>query len=495
MKQGLRSLLSDSAVYGLADIIARFLTIFLVPIYTRLFTPADYGVLSLVNASLTVVAIFVVLGLDNSAHRWYWDTDDDVDRRRTIASWAWCQMAVALVAAVAMLLSANWLARVIVGQERAALYFKLAGVGIPLTVLGKVATTRLRMQRRPWATTFYTLATSITTIVATLVLVVFLRRGLTGVYVAQLIGYIVASIAGALLLKTWISPEYFNLARLREMLRFAIPIIPAGLAYWVVGFADRYFVQAYTNMSEVGLYSVGSSVAAVVAFATGAFQMAWSPFAFSIYKEDHAKQTYANVFLAYLWFTVALSAGVSLFAPEAIRLLATSRYLGATPVVGILALSYVMIGLTYIASTGLAIAKRSGPTGAAMTTAAILNIALNFALVPHFGKLGSAIATLISQTVTPIYLFYRSQEIYSIPYRFKAGTAIVVIGLAVMAAGARLEIDSLWLAIAAKLTLMLVFIPLLFVLRLVTLGEMRAFGARALSMLSPTRPERQAASD
>jgi O-antigen/teichoic acid export membrane protein len=480
MRSGLRSLVSDSAVYGLADIIARFITIFLVPIYTRLFTPEDYGVLSLVNSSLTVVAILVVLGLDNSANRWYWDTDDEIDRHRTIASWTWCQLVAATVMGTAMFASADWLALTIVEQERAALYFRLAALGLPLTAIGKIATTRLRMQRRPWVTTFYALGTTIVTVVSTVVLVIILRWGLTGVYVGQLMGYGIATIAGLFLLKSWISPKCFSAARLREMLRFAIPIIPASLAYWVVGFADRYFVQAYASTAEVGLYSVGSAVAAVVAFATGAFQMAWPPFAFSIHKEPHAKQTYANAFLAYLWLTVAISAGASLFAPEAIRLLATSEYLGATSVVGLLALSYVMIGLVYIANTGPGIVKRSGPTGLAMTVAAILNVVLNFLLVPRYGKFGSAIATFISQAVTPAYIFYRSQQMYPIPYRFKSGLAIVSVGLVVMAAGSRLEFGSLWLAIPTKLALMSVFVPLLFVLRLVTPSEIRRYlGSRA----------------
>jgi O-antigen/teichoic acid export membrane protein len=77
----LRTLFSDSVIYGLSGVISRFIGIFLVPVYTRLFTPEDYGVLSLVGSSLAVVSIFVGLGLDNSAHRWFWDTKDEQDRQ------------------------------------------------------------------------------------------------------------------------------------------------------------------------------------------------------------------------------------------------------------------------------------------------------------------------------------------------------------------------------------------------------------------------------
>jgi O-antigen/teichoic acid export membrane protein len=338
----------------------------------------------------------------------------------------------------------------------------------------------MRMQRRPWATTFYTLGTSLVTIVSTLVLVVVLRWGLKGIFVGQIISYAVATVAGALMLGSWISPAFVDLKRLREMLRFSLPMIPGGLAYWVVTFSDRYFVEAYRGPSDVGLYSVGSAIAAVVALVTGAFQMAWGPFAFSIHQQPNARQTYADAFLVYLWLGVGLSAGASLFAPEALRVLTTSQYAGAATVVGMLALSYVMIGLTYVAATGPAIAKRTGPTGIAMATAAILNIILNFAFVPKYGMLGSAVATLISQTVTPAYLFYRSQQIYPIPYRFGTGATIVAVGVGIMAVGARLEFGSIWLDIVIKLALMLAFVPLFFAMRLVSPAEVRSLLSRGV---------------
>lgn len=468
MLSRLRALLSDSVVYGLSGVISRFIGILLVPVYTRLFTPEDYGVLSLVASSLAVVSIFVGLGLDNSAHRWYWDTEDNIDRRRTISSWAWCQLVTATVFGLGVYASAEYLGQRVIGRSDAAIYFRIAAVTLPLTVLGTVANNWFRMQRRPWATTIYALATNLVIVALTLLLVVKLRRGLWGVYAGQAIGFGIGSVVAAILLRDWIAPRLVDLARLRQMLRYALPLIPAGLAYWVTGFADRYFVQAYTNTAQVGLYSVGSSLAAGVALITGAFQQAWGPFALSIHTQPDARRTYATVFLFYLWVAGVISAALSLFAPEILRLLATKQYAGASPVVGVLALSYVMIGLTYIAATGPAIAKRTGPTGIAMTAAAILNVILNFALVPRFGKVGSAVATLIAQSLTPIYIFYRSQQLYRIPYRFGAGAAMVITTLTVIAIGAQIASSSLAVAVLLKAGLLALFVPLFFLLELAT---------------------------
>jgi O-antigen/teichoic acid export membrane protein len=477
----LRALASESIIYGLSGIVSRFISLFLVPIYTRLFSPEDYGVMSLVGSSIAVVSIFVVLGLDNSAHRWFWDTEDETDRHRTLASWAWCQLGVSAVFGVVVYLFADRLGHAIVGRPDAGTYFRIAAVTLPLSVLGGVLSNWFRMQRRPWATTFYALGTTLLTVGLTLLFVVGWRWGLTGVYLAQAIALAVGSVVAAVLLRGWIAPRYVNAARLRVMLRYALPLIPAGLAYWVVGFADRYFVQAYTNTAEVGLYSIGSSLAAGLALVTGAFQQAWGPFALSIHQAPDARRTYATVFLFYLWVTGALSAGLSLFAPEIIRVFATAQYAGASVVVGVLAASYVMIGLTYIAATGPAIARRTGPTGIAMVSAAVLNIILNFALVPTYGKVGSAVATLIAQSVTPIYLFRRSQQLYPIPYRFGAGVILFAITLLVMAVGLQVNTSTIWLGVLLKAGLLSLFVPVFFFLKLAPPGQLRALLARLFS--------------
>lgn len=488
MLSRLKALLSDSVVYGLASVITRFISIFLVPIYTRLFTPSDYGVLSLVASSLAAVSIFVGLGLDNSAHRWYWDTADEMDRRRTIASWAWCQLATATLFGLLVYANARFLATRIVGDDSAGVYFKIAAATIPLTVLGTVVNNWFRMQRRPWGTTAYAVGTNLAIVALTLLLVVGMRRGLVGVYMAQAIGLGIGTVVAAGILRAWIAPRFIDLGRLREMLRYALPLIPAALAYWVTAFADRYFVQAYTDTIQVGLYSVGSSIATGAALVTGAFQQAWGPFALSIHNESDARRTYATVFLYYLWIGGLLSAMLALFAPEILRVLATKQYAGASSVVGVLAMSYVMIGLTYIAATGPAIVKQTGPTGIAMTAAALLNVLLNIALVPRFGKVGSAVATLIAQSLTPIYLFYRSQQLYHIPYRFGAGIGIVLATIAIIALGAQITPQQVILAIILKCGLLLTLVGLFFALRLATIGQVVAVISR-----TSTRARRAAA--
>ena len=483
-----RQLASESLVYGLASVVSRLLFVLLVPIYTRVFTPTEYGEIGLVTTAMVALSILGSLALDNAAHRWFWATDDEGDRKATLATWAWCQLAVSVALGAALTLSAGWVAAVLVGRASVAPYLVLAAWTVPLTTGATVTTNWLRMQRRPWATVAFTLGTTAAALALTLLLVGGLHRGVRGVFEAQLAAGAAGAVLSAALLGDWVHPRWFRAARLREMLRYALPLIPAAAAFWVVGMVDRYFVQHYTTTAQVGLYQVGYAVAALVALGTTAFQQAWGPFALSIHKQDDARRFYALALLLYLWTACGVAAAVSLLAPEVLRIFTTPAYYGAATVVPWLSFSYVMLGLTYVAGIGPGLARQTWPLAVGVTAAAVLDVALNLVLTPRWGKEGSAVATLTAQAVVPLYLFAASQRLYPIPYRFGAGMAIVAAAAAVTALGTTWNPPSPWVGVAGKLlllSLLLALPPLLGMVRPAQLASMLRRGGPGAAAPQP----------
>lgn len=485
MFKHLKQLLSESLVYGLSGVAVRFITVFLVPIYTRIFTPDDYGIISLVTSTMSLVSMFVVLSLDSAAHRWFWDSEDTIDRKQTLASWAWCQLAMSTVFATFIVVFSDTMGKLVLGKPEAGIYFRISAATLPLGVLNIVVTGWLRMHRRPWATTVFTLSTTMINIALTVWFVIFMRQGVKGIFLSQAISACVGTFAAVGMMKDWLNPHHVRWDRLSEMLKFALPLIPGSLAIWIVALSDRYFVHFYASTSEVGLYSVGNSLAAIVALGSGAFQQAWAPFAYSIYKSPEAKGVFANTLLAYLWLTCMVSTVLGLLAPEAIRIVATQKYLGASSVVGLLALGEVMLGVGNVAAIGPAIVKNSRPSGVACILGAVLNIALNFLLVPFMGKEGAAIATFVSWAAEAGYLFHRSQQLYPIPYRFGPAAGLVGLALGLMWLGNFAHLAHSWSTVLAKLALAFLFLPFLFVLRIITLDQaqrlVRAAWPRRLS--------------
>jgi O-antigen/teichoic acid export membrane protein len=491
----LRQLASESLIYGLAGTLTRFITVFLVPLYTRALTPENYGVMSLVRNTTTLMGIVASLALDSAAHRFYWDTEDIEERKSTIACWTWSWLALAGAAATIVVVSAPTLAVKMTGTTQAVDALRLAAISVPFGVLGVVYANRARMQRRPWTVTIYAMVSSLVTVILSALFVLVLRQGIRGVFLAQFIVYFLTTLVLAVLLRDWIHPGLFKWNRLKKMVRYAVPLIPAVVSWWVIDVIDRYFLRVYSTTAEVGLYDIGYSIAAVVALGTAAFQQAWTPFALSIQNVADSRRVYANTLVAFTWVGSVACVGASLFAPEALRLLTTKSYYGASSVVPLLAFSYFSLGAAYITSLGVVVKKQTVSMGMAITIAAALNILLNFWLVPPYGKDGAALATLLSYAFVPVYMYYRSQKVYPIPYSFGKAGAIVLVAVAIILIGGVWTFQNVWVSVVTKLLLLSLFVPLLLAVQIVTFAQVKQFISSAIRTLEEYTAQRGIAAD
>jgi O-antigen/teichoic acid export membrane protein len=464
--QSVRQLGSETVVYGISGTLSRFIAVFLVPLYTRVFSPDDYGIISIMASSIQLLSIFVVLGLDNSSARWFYDSQDLGHRNSVMSSWFWCQFSVGLVLALLILALAAQIAQALFGSPEPGALIRIAIWLVPLGTFGRVLGNWLRYQRRPWTTTAFFAGSSLATIGFVILFVLVWRKGLVGLYSGQVMAAILTAIAAAVICRSFLAPHHVSIGRLREMLIFGLPLVPAGIASWVTSTSDRFIVNMFHGTSEVGIYAVSISIAGGVALFTTAFQMAWGPFAFSILNEDHALQVYSKVLSVYALLGCWLATSVSLFAPLLVQLFTTPTYYAAASTIPYLAFSHIAIGSTYIGVIGSGIVKKSTPAATSIFIGAAINTALNFALIPSLGKDGAAISTLIAYLAAAVFLFWVSHKHYPIAYRHR--DALICLGFSAALIGLDQLVLSTWspAAYIVRAGMSLLFIPLAFWLRI-----------------------------
>jgi O-antigen/teichoic acid export membrane protein len=422
----IKNLAYESLIYGISGTVAKSIGIFLIPVYTKIFSPSDFGTIALISSLTDLMGMFVVLGLDNSSARWFYDSDKKSDQKCTISSWFWCQFCVSLIFAIGLSSVAYQVSVLLLKSSDYGILIQIAALTIPFGTFIKVFGNLLRYQRRGWTTSIFLTANSIGTIGAIIILIVVYKWGLFGIFSARLLAATTIALVALFMLKDWISTVYFSWKRLKEMLAFGLPLVPAAIASWITFSSDRYILQMFHNTSEVGLYSIAASLASGVALFTGAFQLAWGPFAFSIYREKESLDVYSRVFSFYALIFCFLGTVVSLFSPLLLRILTTTEYYSAYSCVPYLAFSYIALGATYLVSLGSGIAKKSRPIAISIFIGALVNIAFNFLLIPILGKEGAAISTLTANLCGATYLYIASQKNFQIPYKPKH--AIVCLG-------------------------------------------------------------------
>ena len=422
--QGIASLARDTGIYGLNRLALSVAQIILVPLYTRVFRPAEYGVVDLLLTFQAFAIQFLLLGMDNGWARFYHESEDPADRRLTVSTALWFHLATTTFVTLALLPAARLLSKLLLGTPDNAPLVVLSVLTLLPTLLQYTFANLLKWMREPWLFAAASLVQFAASIGLAVYLVVCVKWGLAGVLWSVLLANACTGALTGLLTRTQFGLT-FSRGRLREMAAFGLPFLPARLGWQVMVSADRYLLLHLVSRGTVGVYSVGSKVARLLLLPVSAFQFAWGPYSLAIHRSPNAKTTYARAFAYYTTGALLGLVLLSVFAPELVRVFAPAGYAAAHWVVPLLAGGIVLDGARYIVSVGLSITKNTRPIGIIGVAGAAINLGCSFVLIPRFGMVGAGISVVLSQLLVVAALHHVSQRCYPVDFgHWRAGILV-----------------------------------------------------------------------
>jgi O-antigen/teichoic acid export membrane protein len=429
----LRRLGKHSVIYGLGGLVSRVLAVLLLPLYTRYLSPSDYGKVETLVAATTVLTILLRFGISSAFFRFYFDSTDVARRVTVLRTSFWFTMTTATAGLAAGLLLAPEISHLLFGNGQSANLVRAAFVGLWAQMNYEQLTSLFRVEERSVAFVCASLANVLVTVGATVILVVALDKGPIGVVVGNFLGTLAVYLALLGYRREQLGLE-LDRGLLREMNRFGMPLVPSALFLWVTNFADRFILVKLTDTAEVGLYSVGVRIASAMVLLLTAFRTAWPAFAYSIESEEEARGTYGFVLTYLVVVSSWVAAGLSLLSPWLVDWLTKPDFASASRVVGPLAFSTVAFAGYIVISIGVGRARRTQFNWVVTGVAGIVNVALCLALIPFYGMMGAAVATVASTVVMFAGIAWWSQRIYPVPYQWRrVGTAAVVAVVLVVA--------------------------------------------------------------
>src|ERR671936_1881229 len=425
-----------SAIYGLGAVISRLIGLFLLPVVTHYLRRRDLGAVDTLIALSVVLVIVLRAGISMAFFRFYFDAEDDAARVTVVRTSFWFTVTAATAGLVAGVLLAGPISEALFGTHSRANLVRAAFVLLWAQMNYEQLTSLFRVEERSGSYVAATIANVLITVAATILLVVVWHKGALGVIVGNFTGTLVVY-AVLLAYRRFQLGLEFNRELFRQMQRFGLPLVPSGLALWAVDFLDRFLLLKLKNAAEVGLYSVGVRVTTAILLLLLALRTAWPAFAYSVKDDDEAKRTYSFVLTYVLYVSCWMSLALSLLAPWIVRLLTVPALYPGSRVVPLL----VFGGTAFIAfnlmSIGIGRAKRTQFNWVVTGAAALLNVGLNFALIPPYGMIGAAVSTLAAYVVMFAGMTFRAQRVFAVPYQWRrigivvgAAVALTVLGKA-----------------------------------------------------------------
>ncbi len=428
MREALGRLRTDALIYGFGQALGRGVQFLLVPVLTRALTPDVYGVSDLVLAYSQFVVLVLVFGTDAALVRFFYQEPDHEARRRMISTSLALRVGLGTLAMLAIGLLAMPLSGPLIGSDAYRKYIRIGALTLPWSLLVLFSNDVLRVTLQPVKYVGLNLAQAAITAALSLWLVVERHLGVAGILYGKLGGDLAAALLGLALIRLNLTPR-LDFSTLRRMLRFGAPLIPASFMYGVISAADRYALQHFRTLQEVGVYAVAVKFFSLVMLGVSAFSLAFFPFAHARSGSPEAPRLYAVVLARYVALATLGAMLAGLFAPEALQWLVPAAYQAAARPALLLTFAAVAYGAYYVACLGVQLSLRTSLLVWTAVLGALGAVAANLILTPRLGAPGAAAATLIGNLTLAVGTYAVSQRVHWLPYRGTRLAALFALAL------------------------------------------------------------------
>lgn len=402
-------------LFAITNVLAAGLPLLLLPILTRILTPADYGLVAMYTVVLTALGALTGLSVHGAVGMRYFDRDE-IDFPRYVGS---C-LVILLATTTAVLLA------VVIGRPfleiMTALPVHWLFIGVLTSCLQFIFLVRLSIfQSAKKAALFGAFRVGQAAIDATLsvVLVVYTTLAWQGrlIGMSAAIGLLGLTSLISLLRGGWLKVGFRSDYTINA-LKFGLPLVPHVIGGVFLAMTDRLMITNLVGVSSTGVYMVAVQLGLGVYLVADACNRAASPFMIEAFKEGSARKDRLIVRLCYAYFAglILLSLAIGLLAPWLLSFLVGEAFRSAAPLVLFLSLGQAFAGMYLIVANVVFYRQKTVHLATITISCGCLNAALSYVLLETIGLNGAAYAYLISQLAMFFATFAISHRLYPLPW-------------------------------------------------------------------------------
>ncbi len=416
--EGRAKLGAETLIYMLGMVLSRAASLIMLPIYTRLLTPADYGVLQLLDMTTDVVAIIVSAGCTAGVMRYFFKATVERERRAVLGSAFVMQIGLNLIGTILILIFARpiWL-NVLHGAQSQELVY-IAAANFTLGAFAIVPLIYMQIEKRALLFSTMSLARLVLQLTGNILFLVVFHQGPRGVLLSSLIVNVTIGAATSIWMIRRVGIVLSRKALL-DLRRFGLPYQLATVGTFIVSFGDRLFLDKYGGLASVGLYSLAYQFGFILdQVGIAPFVRAWIPRRFEYAHEPKAMRDAKNVqgfrYMNVMAFTAAV--GIAVFVHPTLRILAHQEFWSAADIVAIILAAYIVQGWVAVVELGIDISEKTKYANYGVWASVAAVLVLYALLIPTYGGYGAAWATLISFLVRLAFHWHFSQRLWPIAY-------------------------------------------------------------------------------
>lgn len=453
------NLVKNIAVYSFSDVALKMISFMLIPLYTRVLSPDDYGLVGFANSVAALLSPLIGLNLTSTITPLYYAYADG-DRKRLISSTVNFGVIYGLIATMVLSIICCFLLGKFNTKVTFYPYIILAISTSFFNSLYCLPMVLFNMQGRTVAYSLYSIGLSSVGVILNFIFIFIFRWGAVGLLLASFY----SSAFGLLVVLFSLKGSYrFVLAwsDVVSVLKLAVPFVSYSFIGSVGRQIDRLLLAEFQGLSMTGTYYLANTISSVMLVFFGGATAALNPL---FYKRANAgdkslSDDWSRISKIFFFGMVWFGGGFAVLSPEIMVLMATPKYGAAIPCIQIMVISQVVTGLYWLFFPGIGLTKKVWAYTAASVPTLVLSCILNFLIVPRYGDVGAAWVGVIASVVqTSIFGFFSLKNYY---FRVAYGQfckVVLVVSVAYYLGGL-LVFQSLLFTITLKI-LLLLMVPL-----------------------------------
>jgi O-antigen/teichoic acid export membrane protein len=413
------SFVGRNAAYSLALFMERGLAFLLLPLYSYVLSPADYGVYAVLFSFISIALFFYGLGVENNllAH-----SEDPAKKDDLMGTAFWVTVLTSTLLSGVLLASSIPLSALLLRDVAYAPLVCLSAGILWSDALNRFFLYRLLGMQRAKAYVWISVVRGMTGLAANAIFLLVFKFGLKGVFLSYVMSNLVVLLVLAFIERGEVR---FHVSRpaLRALMRFGSPVMWTSLCITLLNFFDRYLLETLVSAEQAGWYSAAYRIGFVVNLAVTAFAMGALPYTSSLLKKDTGERSEWKrlMHFSFLIF-ISLFLFTALFIQDLVRIrilgyaVINPAYWKSMVLVPVVALAYVFYGLFINFSLAFYHTGKTAAMARVVFASFLVNLAANLALIPRYGSRGAAAATVLGFLFMAIAGFAAGRRLFPVQY-------------------------------------------------------------------------------
>ncbi|MCJ7508815.1 MAG: oligosaccharide flippase family protein [candidate division Zixibacteria bacterium] len=455
MFKEIKRLGKHSLIYGLGIFLTNSVAFVLIPIYTRLLTTGDYGILEIINRTSEILSIILVAGFGLTTLRFYQDNPEKEYQNNVVSTAVFSMLIFGSVALVVLLSQATFISELLFGNTQYANLIRLMLGTVYFDLFFIIPIVYIQARIKSLLYISVSVSKFVVRISLNIYFVCFLKMGVKGVLLASLLE---SALSGIVLLGLTIKKVgiKFDLALWKRMVKFALPFVPGSLFLFILNSGDRFFLKRFCTNEIVGLYALGYRISTlVVSFVMSPFVRVWNALMVEISRRDDFKIIFGRIFTYVMLIYAFVGLGLAVLNREILMVMAGSSYWDASKIVPLIILAYFFWAIVLIVDAGFFITKKTYYKPFLFGIAAVINVILYWYLIPRYNMMGAAWATVVAFAFFAGLSWKVVNRIFPVKYEYVRLFKMTALALLIYFISTFVKLKSFWLQVTIKALLVL----------------------------------------